>query len=525
MPTRRSVLKQGGCAILASAVPLAIRSVRAATSVSFDYYISTGGNDGNPGTLASPWAITSLQHSNANNAKMAGKRVGIMQGTYGVYAQWQGSSYNSPALHIPSGTSGAPTYVASCDTSGNYLIGAAQITASPSGQPGGGLPGSSSSSGSIIGQVYSAANGNITLDGLRVSDSNGMALSIWAVNGSPTGIRLQNCEFYSGSGSEGNNPGAVFLWSVSGAVITNCKIHDWQISGSGNHNCAGIFSFGCTGNVYTYNSIYNCNSCIYDKDSSNGGHTYAYNYLECNGSNPQNCITNSGGGQVGQVRTVHHNIFVVPGGSTGVMLGINDSGPNTYTPYESLVFYSNTCYALNGGGFQLGLMWQSEGSGVSPAASVKHYNNVYVSATPSYATIEFGSSAGAVALSNYNCYAVGTSNRLCTGTAAAPSSTYSLASWHSALGQDSNSIAPGSSSGMFASPGGSLNPKGYQLASGSPCSGAGRTGGSASGTVCDLGAWGYDPALGAAPTQIGANLAGGAPTSNPVPDAPVLKVS
>jgi hypothetical protein len=39
-----------------------------------------------------------------------------------------------------------------------------------------------------------------------------------------------------------------------------------------------------------------------------------------------------------------------------------------------------------------------------------------------------------------------------------------------------------------------------------------------------MGAWGYDPALGAAPTQIGANLAAGT-TTNPVPDAPVLKVS
>src|SRR5690348_3732393 len=51
----------------------------------FDHYIATaanGGSDTNLGTLASPWAITSLQGNNANNPKMAGKRVGLLPGTY-----------------------------------------------------------------------------------------------------------------------------------------------------------------------------------------------------------------------------------------------------------------------------------------------------------------------------------------------------------------------------------------------------------------------------------------------------------
>jgi hypothetical protein len=525
MPTRRSVLKQGGCAILASAVPLVVRSVRAATSAPFDYYISTGGNDNNPGTLASPWSINSLNRNSGNNSKMAGKRIGLIQGTYGVYSLWQSASYSDPALHVPAGSSGAPTYVGSCDSSGNYLQGAAQITASPSGKAGGGLPGSSGSSVAIIGQYYAQANGYFTLDGLRVSDSNGYGLSVWSESGSTPGVTAQNCEIYSGSGSEGNNPGAVLLHGCVGAVINNCKIHDWQISGSGSHNCAGIFSFSCTGNHYTYNTIYNCNSCIYDKDNANGGHTYAYNYLECNGSNPQNCITNSGGGSVGQTRTVHHNILVAAGGSnTGMMLGINDSGPNYYTPYESMAFYNNTCYVLNGGSFQIGLMWQSEGNGVSPAASVKHFNNIWVSGNPGYGTVIFNPTGGAVALSNYNCYSGGSSSAMCTGNGGAPSATYSLSSWRSTMGQDANSLSPSSASGIFSSPGGAQNPAGYKLAGGSVCSGAGRTGGSSSGTACDLGAWGYDQALGAVPTQIGANLAAGTTTS-PVPEAPVLKVS
>ncbi len=183
----------------------------------------------------------------------------------------------------------------------------------------------------------------------------------------------------------------------------------------------------------------------------------------------------------------------------GILVGINDSGPNYYTPYESMVFYNNTCYALNGGSYNIGLMWQSVGNGVSPAASVKHYNNIWVSGNPQYGTLIVNPVGGAVALSNFNCYEGGASSALGIGTGPAPSTTYSLSSWRSAMGQDANSISPSSGSGIFSSAGGAQNPGGYKLASGSVCAGAGRTGGTSSGTACDMGAWGYDPALGAAP--------------------------
>jgi hypothetical protein len=517
MPTRRTILKQGAYAVLVgAAMPLAVRRARASSSTVFNYYISTTGNDSNAGTLASPWAITSLNRNSSNNAKMAGKNVGIIQGVYGVYSLWQNAAYNDPALHVPSGSSGSPTYVASCNTSGNYLQGAAQITASPSGTPGGGLPGSSGSSVAIIGQYYVQSNGYITLDGLKISDSNGYGFSLWSNSGSTPGITIQNCEIYNGAGSEGNNPGAVLLHGCVRAIVTNCVIHDWQISGSGSHNCAGIFSFASTSNQYTYNTIYNCNSCIYDKDSSNGGHTYAYNYIECNGSNSQNCITDSGGGQQGQTRTVHHNVFVAAANSSiGILLGINDAGPNYYTPYESMRFYNNSIYILNGSAFLLGLMWEA-----IDGATVSHYNNIWSGGNPGYSTLSFNS-AGGVALSNYNCYAGGTSTRLGLGTSSLPTNVYALSAWKSLLSQDANSISTSSSSSMFSSPGGAQNPTGYKLVSGSVCSNAGRVGGTSSGATCDMGAWGFDPLLSAAPTQIGANLA----ANGAVPSAPSLRVT
>jgi hypothetical protein len=44
----------------------------------FDYYISTSGSDSNPGTLASPWAITSLQVTNSNFSRFDGVGIGCI---------------------------------------------------------------------------------------------------------------------------------------------------------------------------------------------------------------------------------------------------------------------------------------------------------------------------------------------------------------------------------------------------------------------------------------------------------------
>ena len=45
----------------------------------FDYYIGPSGSDSNPGTLASPWAITALQ---SKSGIIAGKVIGLLDGTH-----------------------------------------------------------------------------------------------------------------------------------------------------------------------------------------------------------------------------------------------------------------------------------------------------------------------------------------------------------------------------------------------------------------------------------------------------------
>jgi hypothetical protein len=531
MLTRRTVLKRGGCVALVSAVPLFIRNARA-QSATFDYYISTTGSDSNAGTLSAPWAITSLQHGNANNSKIAGKRVGLLPGTYNVYSLWLNAAWNAPALDIPGGTASTPTYIGSSNASGQYAARTAHITANNNGA----LPGSSGSSVAIMGQGYEQAKGYVTFDGLIVSDSNGYCfyLNGGGGNGGSGGgsFIVQNCEVYNVSGSEGNNPGCILFYNDSGSVVQNCLIHDAQIAGGGNHNCAGIFSFNCYGHTYQFNTIYNCNSGIYDKDISNGGHTYYGNYIEINGSNPINCVTNSGNGNVGWTRTVHNNIFVIAAntGQNGILIGADDSG-SVWTPSESMVFYNNSIYVLSGGGVQNGLIWQSLGTGVSPTASVKNYNNIMQSSGAGYALVQFNPASGAVAISDYNCYTAAASGGgvFGTGTSGAPSSNYSLANWRTKFGFDTHTIT---GSPSFSNPGTNLGSgglytdvtttAGYALAAGSPCSGTGSSNGTSSGTPCDMGAWG-----GATPpTQIGSNfgVSLSAPVTPLIPNAPVLTV-
>jgi hypothetical protein len=509
MFTRRSVLKQAGLAALASAMPPFIRTARA-QSVTFDYFISAAGNDSNPGTLASPWSITAL---NTQRATYAGKKVGIVAGTYNTYTLNQAGTWSKPGLSVNGGTAASPTYVASCDAQGNYSPRVATLTAlNPSG---GAFP---TNECGIIGQAYSTVSnaGNVVLDGLVVTGSYEYGVVFYPGGGSgeggPTGVVIQNCEISNIAGYENDNVGGILLWGLTGAVVHNCKIHNCvPTSGNlGQEDCAGIFSFNCHSNVYEYNTIYDTTCGIYDKNATNGNHTYRYNYIEQTsavGPYALFALMDCAGGNAGDVMTVHHNIFVAPQTWSGTDAFHDPS-------LQGLLFYNNTCY-YGGGGFNIGGVWfPASGSAVSPAAMVTSYNNIfYCNGNPGYQGF-VNLQTGSVALSDYNAYS---SSGAFFGLAT-PSTTWtptllSLSSWQSTTGFDKHSVVgtPG-----FASPT-SLNPNGYQLSAGSIGKGAGSTTGTSSGTACDMGAWGYDPALGAAPTQIGCNF-------GPIPTSPKLSI-
>jgi Right handed beta helix region len=508
MVTRRSLLKQGAYAALAlRAAPSLVRTASAQTTsppITFDYYISPSGSDSNPGTQSQPWAITAI---NTHRAEYAGKRVGLLDGTYNVHALCQNGKWSEPALAINGGPNAeSPTVIAAVNPRQAILTGAHPVTgAYPTTQSG------------IIGQGYMQTQykGNVIIDGLYITRSFQYGIAFYAPvpnqkEGGTSGFIVRNCEVYDIDGITNDNVGGILMYFCTGALISNNKIHSVQPLTPGNplpSNVAGIFSFNCHSNIYEYNTIYDCNDGIYDKNAYNGNHTHRYNYIECAGLHPYAALKDCSGGDAGDTLTSHNNILIGPvvwDGSTGVNM----------PSLQSLVFYNNTCiYGSPGRTTDNGIFYAARGSTLSPPATITFYNNIiHCNGTAGYAGLVL-LCAGTIELSDYNCFSCAGSDKiLALNPESKPRGSnpqlYTLAGWRSATGMDSRSMA---SAATFASPL-DRTPAGMQLRNASPGQGSGRVGGVASGTVTDMGAWGGGA------TQIGCNF-------GPIPRATSLSVS
>jgi hypothetical protein len=507
MVTRRSLLKQGAYAALAlRASPSLIRTATAQTASSpqtFDFYISPNGSDTNPGTQSQPWAITAI---NTRRADYGGKRVGLLDGTYNVHALCQSSDaqWSKPALAVNGGANAdTPTVIAAVNPRQAILTAAdPQTGAYPTNACG------------VIGQGYMQTQnkGNVTIDGLYITRSFQYGIAFWVpegqqTEGGTTGFTVKNCEIYDIGGIVNNNVGGILMYFCTGALISNNKIHSVQppnIHNANLANSAGIFSFDCHSNIYEYNTIYDCNCGIHDKNANNGNHTHRYNYVECAGLTPAPVLFDCAGGNVGDVLTVHNNIFVGP--------TIFD-GANAFhmPPVQGVVFYNNTCVYGTAGKTDSGIFCPTAGPQTSPPAMVSFYNNILqCTGSVGYAGLATFC-AGAIALSDYNSFGAPNDQILGLATLAAPRAPpqlHTLASWRTATGFDGHSVA--ATVGM-ASPL-QRSPTGFQLQTSSPARGMGRVGGKATGAATDLGAWGGGA------TQIGCNF-------GPSPQAVSLKVS
>jgi hypothetical protein len=523
MFTRRTLLKRGGCAVLATAVPMLIRTARA-QAANFNYFISPAGSDSNPGTLASPWSINAI---NSKQSLYAGKSVGVMAGTYNIYSLCQAlassGSQQTAALSINGGTSSSPTLIASCNAAGVYTPRVAIITAAnPSG---GGYP---SNPCGMIGQGGGNPPpnlGNVIIDGFYITRGFQYGVNFYlnstevAINsngdGGASGIEVRNCEIFDIGGVVDNNVAGLFLQNCTGAWIHNNKIHSVQPSTGGNAtDVAGIFSYYCYSNIYEYNTIYDCNQAFRDKFYPNGNHTLRYNYVEVNGLFPTGAIGDGSGGSVGDTYSVYNNVFNVIG--AGAALWYSNVWPGGKSENTGYAFYNNTCIFPSGGN---GAFLPAGGANVGAKAKVSHYNNVYQYAgTPNYQGV-IAVVAGGIGVSDYNLYGAGAAGGAFLtvapySNAGAPSNAYTLSGWQNALGVDAHSAAVNPS---FLSPT-SLNAPGFALIAGTAGSASGsnpgRVGGVAGGGLVDMGAWG-----GASPpSQIGCNFS----AVGAIPNPPVI---
>lgn len=436
--------------------------------VFFDFFIAPNGDDNNLGTLASPWSITAL---NSKQSTYAGKKIGIIgdiagvqtpiqHGTIGgvqttLFSIYQGltpSTNGGPnVLNVNGSSSGAPTYLASCNSSGVYTPRWAIIDGS---QPGtGNLP---TVEACLIGQTTFGSNevanfGNATFDGLTVRNFtySGMCFQGGGVT-VRSGLTIKNCEVYGGTNvSSGNNPGAIWIGTYDSSTIQNCKIHDC-VTTTGSvapGGLSGIISFQCTNTLVDHCSVFNCGTGVYMKDRNQSG-TIQYNYLDIGAfgsyGGPPNNILGSAVERAcpgtGQILTVHHNICT--GGLTFYPASANFYVSGTVNCFNNTVYL--TANAPNAG---RNFVQLETGTTSSPGAStglMNFYSNLcyQVAGTINDTTVAIFNDFGITSSSmDYNSY---TSGKTFFGSFQAPPGApvdTTFATWQTTHGFDTHSIA------------------------------------------------------------------------------------
>jgi hypothetical protein len=544
--TRRDVLKIGGALIPATMLLPPWLGANAQTVGPFDFYISTTGSDSNPGTLAEPWAITALTTKIAVYGGL-GKKIGLVAGTYdltnvnGVNLMANtptgGLSIEDSALFIDGGSAvNGPTYVASCDSLGNYLP---PKPSAPDGSKCGAILTAKGASGYYGGtsDVSTRANmlyhtnntkycphqGYVVIDGIGFTGmlTAGVKLGTDFNSSNLQGMVVQNCEFFDLNAttmSPLDNTTMLECAETNGLVIQNCYFHDGvgPKGTTSDDHFSGTLFWHTAGTVIQNNTLILAGS-FFAKNGGNQGADISYNYvlprkvqggitiMDWTGvQNPEVSIT--------QPNNIHHNVLL---GEQGCWF-IPTLQPSYYSYglTAPLNFYNNTLVIdPPAGGYtdipSYGSHFQAWTQASAPLVSF--YNNLLAGSTNN-GTATLAMNAKGWATVGYNLYFSGavlrqmlesTSNAYASGCVDFTSLTTYITSIQNAGGpanfeqgsfQTSHALAD-----LFLLTG--ANADQYKLGSGSDAVGAGRVGGVSSGAVCDIGAWG-DGA-----TWIGCNFA------------------
>lgn len=553
--TRREVLRRGAAIAAVSAItPFWMRLARAQTApTTFDYYISPTGSDSNPGTLQSPWSLNAL---NSKASTYAGKRVGVIEGTYNcldIYLNANGGStlgssstdgVNSPAFNIANGSSSSPTYVASCSSSGVYTPGLAvldggstSLSQSATVNPG---------ANAIIGAFPNAAY--VTIDGFVLQNNYYRYIHAGYVadpdNPGPRspGITVQNCHF-GGSGIlynqvQDENPTYLTLYACTGALIQN-NLMDGAVNDTSGRT-SGFEQWASVGSVIQYNTIKPPSSAvtggIFIKNDNNQNNTIRYNYIDLTAAGTGSAgsgginIDDDGTSSSESTDYIYNNIVIADNPVFWSAINVG-SWPN-YTHRE--VWNNNTFLGIpntSGGAFWVRF---------AAPGNITFYNNIlYVSSQNGFRGMlnsNDGPTAGtgSFALIDYNLYspvAAGMSAYIADGNIPpAPNLVSTISAWQAqlpsaAIGKEAHSVT---TAPTFVAGSPTLPAQYYELASGSAGQGKGSSNGQTSGSAVDMGAWGgLDVNTGQPIAQIGCNFAaGGTASSLPAPpNAPVLSVS
>lgn len=466
--------------------------VSMSAGVTFDFYISTTGSDSNPGTLASPWAITSLlnptnvnatANTSANRAAMTGKRVGLLPGTYSLSGLIDSTLVNSyhPILDIVAGSAVANTVIQATSARSAVLDG------------GNAASGGSDSYAPAIGQS-TGGTGYITIDGLEIKNCNGGGINVYMNTGNANNCVFQNNHIHDiVTTVQGNNPGHIRGQFWLNCLIKNNYLHSYGTNAETNTAAlAAILFYYGNGTIVTQNTINDVQAGVHAKGAGGGqdnhNTTVSYNWIEALLGQSQ-CIVDLSS-NLGGTNYVHHNVC-------NGQLAINIGGYSTTKPDSATEYiYNNTMYfngSDSGGGFSQ--------CGTSVAGGLNYYNNIIqlTGATNGYVG-EWTVITGTPNIHDYNCYCDGSTTSPSAMLAYGPLATWqssptklTLASWQSTFSIDTHSI---SANGVLNTPTVGVKSS-YQLGASSPCIGAGRVGGTPGGAICDMGAFDGTGTIGA----------------------------
>ncbi len=482
-------------------------TVSSSTGGSFNYFISTTGNDSNNGlTPATAWAITAL---NSKQATYGGQRLGLIAGTYDISGNMVVA--NETVFGIAGGpNSSTPTYIASCDASGNYSRGVATLDCKGASGIYGGVSNSTCypfGPGAGVGPLPSSIN-NWTMDGLQFTGFGYNCISVGSIGGNgglgPTSnVIIQNCTFHDGVNSQTTTHSAVIIaYDYSNLLISNCWFNNCTSPAADqNHfstiNLNGQASRSINGTITlcTFSNspgIYG----IVDQGLQSGT-TVEYCYFDLtqlgvnfnDGAALQGLSNNVLPGSQAP-SSFHHNITK---GGTAFFDAIFAGSPAVV----NFSFYNNS-WDLYGQSVY-GIFGNTENPGQSHLFTC--YNNLM---WDNGATFQGALNAGYIvsnvdgfSVLDYNIY--GTLNKFVSYPANGGSgtTTQTFASWKTATGGDvhssTNATNPYTNNGTYALQ--------YQVQSGSVAFQTGRIGGTSGGAVCNVGAW--DGIV----TQIGCNFA------------------
>lgn len=420
---------------------------------SFDFYISTSGTGtaAGGGTLGDPWAISMLNDATART-RYAGKRVGILNGTYDLSALTSADQY-AAVLQVAPGTFGANTVVQAVNARQAIL------------DLGGNSKAAIGHWGTPTAQGYTEIRNLRITGGIRF----GIQFSYNSNTDAVPGIVIAGNEIDDiVDATDGDNTDGIWLFGCAGTVVSGNKIHDGD-NNQHTHNASGIKLYGCQDIVIEYNTIYNYRCGIYPKGQNVSGTQIRYNYIyDCDASlfgfysMPQD----------GRVTRVHHNVvdyiaLTAPNNCLGVDTGFTDIN-------QDFEFYNNTFDGPSSWGDFAGADLRADTSG-----SIKAYNNIITGCSSNNYHGDFFVTAGKFTVLDYNSY-----NAVVWASGAGPTRYTTLANWRTAT-----SAEAGSRNGVHGFVGTGMGAVKFKLDVGSANLNFGHVGGLSGGAAVNAGAY------------------------------------